>query len=136
MWKHFHTEKSEETFILFDLEIWNASNVYEGKYLSQSIPLPNINKIFLWNTIITKINEHCYGHFILPSFSSNAWIFESCLFISIPWAAIDSVFQLVIDQACMILAFVSCQQFLFSYSLLRHVNIQHELLTHMTATLY
>ena len=71
---HFHTEKSGETFLLFDIKISSASNACEGKYLWQNIPLPISIRHFDEKQLI-KENEHCYGHFILQSLSSCAWIF-------------------------------------------------------------
>ena len=44
MRKHFHTEKSGETFLLFNMKISCASSAYEGKYLSQNVPLPKQNE--------------------------------------------------------------------------------------------
>ena len=41
--------KFGETFLLFDIKISSASNAYEGKYLSQNIPLPNQQKILMKN---------------------------------------------------------------------------------------
>ena len=44
MHKHFHTEKSGDNFLSFNMKISSASNTYEGKYLSQNVPLPNTVK--------------------------------------------------------------------------------------------
>ena len=41
--------KSGETFLLFDMNISSVSNAYEGKYLSQNIPLPNQQEILMKN---------------------------------------------------------------------------------------
>ena len=44
MHKHFHIEKSGETFLSFIMKISSASNAFEGKYLSQNVPLPKQNE--------------------------------------------------------------------------------------------
>ena len=44
MHKHFHTEKSGETFLLLNIKILCASRAYKGKYLSQNVPLPKQNE--------------------------------------------------------------------------------------------
>ena len=44
MRNHFHTETSGENFLLFNMKISSASNAYEGKYLSQNVPLPKQNE--------------------------------------------------------------------------------------------
>ena len=44
MHKHFHTEKSGDNFLSFNMKISSASNTYEGKYLSQNVPLPKQNE--------------------------------------------------------------------------------------------
>ena len=44
MRNHFYTETSGENFLLFNMKISSASNAYEGKYLSQNVPLPKQNE--------------------------------------------------------------------------------------------
>ena len=40
MCKHFHTEKSGDSFLSFHMKISSASNAYEGKYFEQNVLLP------------------------------------------------------------------------------------------------
>ena len=140
MHKHFHTEKSGETFLLFDIKISSASNACEGKYLWQNIPLPtSIRNSYEKQQLIKIMNIAMVILYFGASHSTHGFFnyVYSFLFHEQP-SILFLLFLHFSSQywACIVLAVISRQPFAFSDSPLWHVNIQHEVLPHMAGTFY